>query len=261
VVERAIAAMGGWDALRAIREMRARVWIEATDHVIPAVFLFPGKHLSVPPYAYPVATWQYKGQNTFVNQPVKVSLDLAVPIAAYVSRNPAITKDMYYELFDSRWSCVSPQRRQPRVEAEAARWHFLERFFGQGIVLEYLGKEKLKNTLVDVVQVADDVYGYEYQTLFDRGTGLLVATREALTLPEQRWYRDGDRRGRRGGLAPVWITRYDWYRPIQGVLTAHRLERSKIQGYGRERPPSVIVHLRIAYNGQEPDRAVPELEE
>jgi hypothetical protein len=237
VVERAIQAMGGWEALRAIHEMRARVWIEATEHVIYPTRL-DSVIVTVLPYAYPMATWQYQGQEMFVNTPIKVriSLDLAEPNEAYVLRNPTITRSRYHAQFDARWSALPLRSRRLREQGEATRWHFLERFFGEGIILEYLGIEDFHDTLVDVIHVEDTRYGYEYQALFSRRTGLLQATREGLI-----------------------TTVYDRYRTEQGVLVAHRLERYKLQrGAVLKR---VVVHLMIAYNGQEPDRALPALEE
>ena len=37
VVERAIQAMGGRDALLALRELRARVWIQSNQHIVPVM--------------------------------------------------------------------------------------------------------------------------------------------------------------------------------------------------------------------------------
>jgi len=53
IIERATAAMGGRGALGRIGEMKARLWIEADEHCSNAGVA------NVPPYAYPVALWQY----------------------------------------------------------------------------------------------------------------------------------------------------------------------------------------------------------
>ena len=132
---------------------------------------------------------------------------------------------------------------------------------GSGLVLDHRGMEEFEGRWVDVIKVQDDTYAFEYQALFDRGTGLLCATREGATHAEERWYgADLD-----PGI-PRCVTTYKRYRWVQGVLTPHRMERWGGGGSAICVPlpapvqPHVVVHLRIAYNGQEPDPTPPDLE-
>lgn len=265
IVERAIEAMGGRAALVKIREMKARVWVEATEYWIPGAGC-----VSVQSYAYPVAIWYYTARGTFTNQhiEVKLSLDPNVPNPSYVLRPPC-NLGSYYYLFDSRWSFpllptpLVPQEVRElqkagklREQGEAGRWHFIDRFLGEGIDLSYIGAERFESQIqlgsgsiqgrpVDVIRVEDEKYGSLCEAFFDQETGLLLAVREGLTPAEQQLYMRAYRR-----TPPVWTTIYGNYKPIHGVLTPHRLVRS-----------GLIVHLKIAYNGEEPDPSVPDIEE
>lgn len=264
IVERAIAAMGGREALGRVRELKARVWIEATENCIPLIWPPP----AVQPYAYPVALWQYTSQGTFVNQRVgvTVSFDPDVPNTIALVRDPCITLPKYYSLFESRWLGMSPPVQPPvgkqREQGEAARWHFIDHFLGEGVEIYYLTSEEYRNPyprhekdledrgkgrLVDVVQVVDERYGHLQEALFDRETGLPLALREGLAPEEQRWYMM-----LYAQKPPVWMTLYGNYQPVQGVLTPHRLLRS-VQG------KFLTVHLKVAYNGEEPDRSEPDV--
>jgi hypothetical protein len=170
-----------------------------------------------------VARWHYKGLDTFVNERIRVevSLDPGMPIEKYVFRNPAVTRNKYEWLFNYRWLVIQgigPHRQQ----GEAARWHFIDRFLGEGIVLSYIGIEEFNFQQVEVIHVDDRRYGHYFEAFFNRHTGLLLATREGLTPAEQERYRRTN--GRR---PPVTNTVYQDYRPVQGVLTSHRLKRSQ----------------------------------
>lgn len=263
IVERAIEAMGGREALGKIREMKARVWIEASEHCTS------GGVTTVSPYAYPVAIWQYTMQGAFTNKriEVKISLDPNAPNELYVFRNPCLTLGRYYSSFDSRWSFRPPptpgeipevrelqQAGRLREQGEAARWHFIDHFLGDGVNISYIGSERLegrlfardaKDRLAEVIQMEDERYGQLQEAFFDQETGLLLATVDGLTPEEQALFRRAY-----GRDPPVWGTTYNRYRPVRGVLTPHRLVRS-----------GVTVHLKVAYNGEEPDPSIPDLEE
>ncbi len=264
IVERAIAAMGGRTALEQIREMRARVWIEPNEHCSRAGVA------NVPPYPYPVALWKYTAQGIFTSQPVNTTLsfDPDVPNTIATVRNPCITQPRYYQLFDARWGGRTPPVSavigRLREQGEAARWHFVDHFLGKGVEIHYLASEEFEIPYshhqrdlgamgearqVDVVQVVDERYGQLQEAFFDEETGLLLALREGLTPQEQRWYLM-----RYAKEPPVWTTVLGNYQPIQGVLTPHRLVRGSTQS-----PGAVAVHLRIAYNGGEPDQSEPDV--
>jgi len=262
IVERAIDAMGGRDSLLAIKEMRAKVWIEASEHVTEGR---PPQVRWMKPYAYPIATWRYKGWDTFVNKPVpeQAPMDPETPNEGYLSRNPLISKSRYFRLFGHRWLFFPFQARDLREQGEVARWHFIDRFLGEGIVLAYIGAEQFQDQPVEVIRVNDRQYGHYFEAFFSKGTGLLLATREGLTYTEQRRYWQQYQQ-----TPPVWTTVYGRYKPVQGVLTPHRMTRTgpscpDCKGAARRvnRTVQVTVRLNIAYNGQEPDASTPDLKD
>ncbi len=233
VVEKAIVAMGGREALVAIHEMKVDIWVEASENLLGRVLL------SVRPYLYPIAQNEYKAWSKIGHGRNRASTDMR-----YITSNPAITKEKYSTLFESRWSALSSEKRALRIQGEEARWHFLDRFLGEGIMLRYVGedrllvkKDKREKRLVDIVEVTDQKYGYYYYTFFDRETALLLAIQETLSKSESRWYRQNYK-----SSPPVWTTFYDLYEPMAGVLTPHRLVRSD---GGRQ----VTVYLEVEYNG------------
>ena len=262
IVERAIAAMGGREALGRIREMKVRVWLESRTSC------WSGPPVDVPPFVYPVAIWTSTAQGTSTRQQiaVKISLDPNLPNPDYVFRLPC-GLGSYHALFDTRWRFppTATPRAIPEVQSlqqagrlrergETTRWHFLDHFLGDGVRIEYLGTEHLAGRLSEnnqagrlaaVIQVRDEQYGNLQEAYFDEESGLLLATVDGLTTQEQEWFRTAYRRD-----PPTWTTVYDRYRPVQGVLTPHRLVRS-----------GEAVHLQIAYNGEEPSLAEPQIDE
>ena len=249
VVERAIAAMGGWDALLAVSEMRAKVWIQSNKNIVGTSIA------NVPDYVYPMEYWHYKGLDTFARERIKVtlSLDLAAPNPLYALRNPPET-GTFFGLFHRRWSFFAshekPLKTRQRQEGETAHWHFVERFFGEGVVLNYIDAEYFAAYPVEVIQVQDMRYGRYYEAFFDRRSGLLLAVREGLTPAEREWYRKA-RKPRDPADPPVWTTVFHRYKSVDGVLTPHVLER---WDYDRM---ALIVHLSIAYNGAQADESEP----
>ncbi|MCC7264757.1 MAG: hypothetical protein IT369_19750 [Candidatus Latescibacteria bacterium] len=262
IVERAIAAMGGREALGRIKEMKVRVWLESRTSC------WSGPPVDVPPFVYPVAIWTCTAQGTSTRQriAVKISLDPKLPNPDYVFRLPC-GLGSYQALFDTRWRFppTATPRAVPEVQSlqeagrlrergETARWHFLDHFLGDGVRIEYLGTEHLAGRLSEnnqagrlaaVIQVQDDHYGNLQEAYFDEESGLLLATVDGLTTQEKEWFRTAYRRG-----PPTWTTVYDRYRPVRGVLTPHRWVRS-----------GEVVHLQIAYNGEEPSLAEPQIDE
>ena len=242
-------AMGGWERLLAITEMRVKVWLETNENVVPGAGV-----VQVLPYLYPMSVQRYKGLNTVERRPIRVSLSLdpAVPNERYQMLNPDLEKTKYYRLYDSRWTFLPAQ--DLREEGEAARWHFVDRFLGDGIVLNHLGMRLFERRPVDVVQVNDKKYGALFRAYFDVETGLLSGVREGLTLAEQLWFRLNIVPPR---VPPIWLTTFKRYEEIDGVLTPHETSRwlESRPGY------RVTAQLVIAYNGDELDESLPDLEE
>ena len=259
VIERAIEAMGGRKRLLAIRAMSARVWIEVNLKELEMPSWQGGVALtviSVPPYLYPVATWRYEGWGdravfTKEKYKVEVSFDPAVPNPSYVGKNPKRQPRMFEALFDDRWGRfrgnLPPDLAAMLHRGEAVRWHFIDRFMGEGVALDYLGQERSRDgACYEVVLVDDRKFGHYFEALFDCGTALLAKTREKLTPKEEHWFRQANRNAK----PPTWITVYDRYQEVQGVLTPHRWERT--DGWD-----TIFVYLQWAYNGAELSTAEP----
>ena len=259
VVERAIEAMGGRKRLLAIRAMSAMVWIEANLKELERPSWQGGVALtviSVTPYLYPVATWHYEGLgdravSTKEKYKVEVSFDPAVPNPSYVSKNPKPQRRIFEELFNDRWrrygGNLPPGLAAMRHRGEEVRWHFIDRFMGEGVALDYLGQERSRDgACFDVLLIDDRKFGHYFEALFDCRTALLAKTREKLTPQEEQWFRQA----RPNAKPPTWITVYDRYQEVQGVLTPHRWKRAQ----GRN---TISAYLQWAYNGAEPSTAEP----
>ena len=136
-----------------------------------------------------------------------------------------------------------------RHRGEEVRWHFVDRFMGEGVALDYLGQERSRDgTCYDVLLVDDRKFGHYFEALFDCRTSLLTVTREKLTPNEEQWFR----RTKSKSKPPTWITVYDRYQEVQGVLTPHRWKRTL-------RRTTLSVYLQWAYNGAELSTAEPVL--
>lgn len=260
VVYRAIDAMGGMDALLALKEMHVRVWIVSSEHRLP-----DHTYVSLPPYAYPVSRWDFRERDeaSWEQVQVAISTDPGKPNPPYVFRNPARDLWAYDLLFPNLWALVlsgMPSRLRDQREAGwAARWHFVDRFLGAGVELAYIGRERYGRRLADVIRVSDRPYGFFFEAFFDTHTALLVGTREGLSPWEQQLFRDLCRRQGSGPCRPpVWETTYADYNKVQGVLTAHRMRR-RIYPPSLLRPSSSTVLLKVAYNADELDDAAPDV--
>jgi len=259
VVARAIEAMGGRQRLLAIRKMSAMVWIEVSLRELENPSWQGGVALMaipVDPYLYPVATWHYEGWGastvaTRERYKVEVSFDPAVPNPSYVGKNPKRERRIFEALFDNRWAryrgILPADLAAKRRRGEAVRWHFIDRFLGEGVALDYLGQERSRDgACYEVVLVDDRKFGPYFEALFDCRTALLVKAREKLTPQEEQWFRQANPRA----TPPTWTTVYDRYQEVQGVLTPHRWERTE----GRN---TIYVYLQWAYNGAELSTAEP----
>lgn len=245
IVMRAVEAMGGVAALARITRLQKRVWVEAHEHVAGRRTI-PKKM-----FLYPVETWRASGFDSLEKRPVpiEVSFDLDRPNAEYQVYNPARTLEEYGRLVASvwhSWPLLPEEAMRLRRRGRENRWHFLDRYLGEGIGLEYLGREQLQRdrgrnvtgrARVDVVEVRDYEFGTYLRASFDVETGLLIATREGLNPAEEDWYRP-----RFPGEPPAWTTEYGDYRPVQDVLMPHRMEAYD------DWPLSVVLRLEIAAN-------------
>ena len=257
VIERAIEAMGGMRRLLAIRAMSAMVWIESDSKEIErgGVVLTV---IPVTPYLYPVATWHwyYEGwgeRAVFKKERYKaeVSFDPAVPNPSYVSKNPKRARRIFEALFDDRWGRykgnLPPDLAAMRHRGEEVRWHFVDRFISEDVALDYLGQERSRDgTCFEVVLVDDRKFGHYFEALFDCRTALLAKTREKLTPQEEQWFRQANPKVK----PPTWVTIYDRYQEVQGVLTPHLWKRAQ----GRN---TISVYLQWAYNDAELSTAEP----
>ena len=261
IVERAIEAMGGRPALLAIKSLQARVWIEAWEHITAAGVS------TVPPYAYPVERWHFKGWHSFVRQGIPVPRNLAgvAAVEPYMLRNPRRSMTSYYDLFGpQRWSFLPAPFARLRTQGEGARWHFIDRFLGEGIVLEYIGAERFSGHRsgaepVEVIRVNDRKYGNFFEAFFSRRSGLLYAVREGLFPAEQARHRQ-----LYNNPAPVWTTRYQHYRPVGAVLLPHKWVRNghlcpSCRGNRGLRLGRSTIHLKIGLNSAEPDSTAPQI--
>ena len=188
--------MGGVAALARITRLQKRVWVEAHEHVTGRRTI-PKKM-----FLYPVETWHASGLDSHDKRPVpiQVSFDPDRPNAEYQVYNPARTLEKYGRLIASvwhSWPLLPDETMELRRRGRKTRWHFLDRYLGEGVGLEYLGREQLQRdparkitgrARVDVVEVRDYEFGTYLQASFDVETGLLVATREGLNPAEEEWY-------------------------------------------------------------------------
>ena len=271
VVERAIEAMGGRQRLLEIRAMSAMVWLESNVRDLERPSCQSGvclKVAPVTPYLYPVATWHYEGWGNRAvakkeKYKVEVSFDPAVSNPSYVSKNPSIRERGTFEaLFEDRWGryrdILPPDLAAKRHRGEEVRWHFIDRFMGEGVALDYLEQERHKDgTCHDVLLVDDRKFGHYFEALFDCRTALLAETREKLTPQEEQWFKQANP----DFLPPTWTTTYNRYQEVQGVLTPHCWERTLDMPGGRtsKRHSTSHIHLEWAYNGAELSTAEPTL--
>ena len=132
-----------------------------------------------------------------------------------------------------------------------ATWHWYYEGWGERAVFK---KERYKAEISFDPAVPNPSYVSKnpkrarriFEALFDCRTALLAKTREKLTPQEEQWFRQANPRVN----PPAWVTVYDRYQEVQGVLTPHRWKRS----LGRN---AISVYLQWAYNGAEPSTAEP----
>lgn len=257
IVARAFDAMGGLDRLMKVTELRAVVWVVAIEDQSAT-----GEVVYVSPYPYPIARWHMHGLGKFEQDVFRsnYSLSSGQPFPSYLIKNPTLTRSAFYALFGARWLISAPlTTRKLRQKSENARWHLADQFLGEGIRLAYVttGRLDVGNMVAEPVhqiRVDDRKYGRLLDAYLHRDTGLLLATREELTDAERSWSKQKNNRS-----PPTWVTRYDRYEEVDGVLWPHRWLRIVTPP---PRPPQLHrleLHFNIAVNGAEPDTVAPEL--
>ena len=220
IVEKSIVAMGGRDALLKIKTVQTKVWIKAHEHV--KSLAKPRIVINVGPYYYPVEIWEndkWMGSSS-KSYNIKVSLDEEVE--SYHIRDPLESLGKYYSLF--------------RDQLSFKRWHYIDRFLGEGVIIEYIQDEKMNNIEVSTILVDDRKHGDYFLAHFNKKSNLLFST----TQPT-------------GSKAyPMIKTFYRRYTAIENVLTPTEIERI------RSVRMRISLFLQIAYNGSQSYEDVPQ---
>ena len=107
------------------------------------------------------------------------------------------------------------------------------------------------------VRVDDRKFGRIFAAHFDADDALLAAVEEELSEREAEWFRN--QRGNQGRGSPAWTTRFEEYEEVQGVLYPTKWRRSG-GNPGAGRPYYSTILLNVAFNGEEPSQAPPEME-
>ena len=200
IVERAIRTMGGMEIFTGIKEMRTVVYILAGEDIVKAS---PPVEIQVnPPYGYPIEIWTHTSEETRI-EPFPIKLDLSDPnkqLPPYMWRNPLKSIRIYRLLYKQGF----PHKR----------WHFVDRFLGDGVQIDYVDTRELKGETVDVISVFDTRHNEYFEAYFSRSTHLLVATREGL-VP----------RPKHDSKTPICTTYLEEYREVAGVLTPYQYHR------------------------------------
>jgi hypothetical protein len=201
---------------------------------------------TVQPYLYPVEE-RLCGDQGCRETPVRVA-DLAAritPFPRFGYYNPILYP---YQWIVAGWPALARYLPREIIASrqlgKSRRWHFLDQFLGDGVVLTLAPHRSPEDAGDDGVLVDDRRYGAFLEAWFDRRTGLLTRMIETVT--------DGERQEMRrrwpGSLPPIWIREYSQYRRVGSVLMAHRLAIAYRDPAGG-RSPFQIVYLQMAANG------------
>ena len=214
IVERSIVAMGGRDALLKIKTMKTKVWIKAHEHV---EIVYKNKQIvtNVDPYYYPVEIWEndkWMGSSSKAYN-IKVSLDEKVE--KYHIRDPLRSLGKYHSLCGGQLSFK--------------RWHYIDRFLGEGVIIEYIQDEKMNDIEVSTILVDDRKHGDYFLAHFNKKSNLLFSTTQPTKIK----------------------TFYRRYVAIEDVLTPTQIERIAFN-------MRISLFLQIAYNGSQSYEAIPQ---
>ena len=222
IVEKSIVAMGGRDALLKIKTIKTKVWIKAHEHV--KRLRRPRIVINVDPYYYPVEIWENDKWMASSSKPYNIKISLDEKVESYHIRNPLESLDKYHTLF--------------RDQLSFKRWHYIDRFLGEGVIIEYIQDEKMNNIEVSTILVDDRKYGDYFLAHFDKKSKLLFST----THPTG------------SNAYPMIKTFYRRYTAIENVLTPTKIERI-LSRHARMR---ISLFLQIAYNGSQSYEDVPQ---
>lgn len=267
IVRQAFEAMGGIDSLLAIREMEARVWLEALDNEIASddPMALP-LAVSLDAYPYPIGRWRSEGLRALRRELVRPVVNLSDSvIGPEAFRSPAWSAAAYMAFFETKWR-PPPSRSRPRtapVTADSARWHIVDFFLGDGVVIRYSGRVLFDDHVAEAVLVDDRRLGPQHEAFFDPESHLLVGLDEDLRptgCAECGQFR-GARRAR-------WSTTFERYERVGSVLLPTQWRRRSTQplsgvgmlGTGNYEiwpPYSIRVYLSLGINGARPDRTRP----
>ena len=250
IVLACLDAMGGVERLKALRSMSAVVWVRATSRLLSGVVY------NVRPYAHPVSVWRFDPGSGLPWERTPYVREEVFP--SYPSMVPYYELGAFSRFFEGRWMLNSPPwSRSFRDRSEGERWNFVERFLGEGIRLRYLGRGTFDGRPVHSVRVDDRKFGRIFAAHFDADDALLAAVEEELSEREAEWFRN--QRGNQGRGSPAWTTRFEEYEEVQGVLFPTKWRRSG-GNPGAGRPYYSTILLKVAFNGEEPSQAPPEME-
>lgn len=250
IVLACLDAMGGVERLKALRSMSAVVWVRATSRLLSGVVY------NVRPYAHPVSVWRFDPGSGLPWERAPYVREEVFP--SYSPMVPYYELGAFSRFYEGRWMLNSPPwSRSFRDRSEGERWNFVERFLGEGIRLRYLGRGTFDGRPVHSVRVDDRKFGRIFAAHFDADDALLAAVEEELSEREAEWFRN--QRGNQGRGSPAWTTRFEEYEEVQGVLYPTKWRRSG-GSPGAGRPYYSTILLNVAFNGEEPSQAPPEME-
>ena len=220
IVEKSIVAMGGRDALVKIKTMKTKVWIKAHEHV--KKLRRKEIVINVDPYYYPVEIWENDKWIGSSSKPYNIKVSLDEKVESYHIRDPLRSLGKYYLYI--------------RNQLSFKRWHYIDRFLGEGVIIEYIQAEKMNDIEVSTILVDDRKHGDYFLAHFNKKSDLLFST----TQPT-------------GSKAyPMRKTFYRRYVAIEDVLTPTQIERI-LPGAMR-----ISLFLQIAYNGSQSYEDVPQ---
>ena len=219
IVEKSIVAMGGRDALLKIKTMQTKVWIKAHEHV--KSLMKPRIVINVGPYYYPVEIWENDKWMASSSKPYNVNISLDEKVESYHIRNPLESLGKYHSLF--------------RDQLSFKRWHYIDRFLGEGVIIEYIQDEKMNDIKVSTILVDDRKHGDYFLAHFNKKSNLLFST----TQPTN------------SKAYPMVKTFYRRYTAIEDVLTPTQIERIAFN-------MRIALFLQIAYNNSQSYEDVPQ---
>ena len=219
IVEKSIVAMGGRDALLKIKTMQTKVWIKAHEHV--KSLMKPRIVINVGPYYYPVEIWENDKWMASSSKPYNIKISLDEKVESYHIRNPLESLGKYHSLF--------------RDQLSFKRWHYIDRFLGEGVIIEYIQDEKMNDIEVSTILVDDRKYGDYFLAHFNKKSNLLFSTTQPTN--NQKY--------------PTIKTFYRRYTAIENVLNPTQIERIAFN-------MRISLFLQIAYNGSHSYEDVPQ---